>query len=73
MAKTEHKYIGYMDGTDFFYEEGRPIDGNRFFAEPDQISQKCVKDCGIAKVEIRFLGWHQKPTDPRLSLPDDQT
>jgi len=53
----------FMDATDFFYEEGRPIDGNRFFANVEDLKamkEKCWDDCGIVKVKIEFIEWEHK-------------
>ena len=63
-----HKEIvAFMDGTDFLYEEGQPIDGNRFYASVSGVknNHKCWKECGIAKLEIKLVGW---VTPPRPDL-----
>lgn len=74
LVKTTKKKInpkcssfeGYMCSTDFFYEQGRPIRGNVFFANLKDLKevQKCVlpgKDsCGIVKVKVEFVKWIKK-------------
>ncbi len=60
----EVKYFGYMDGTDFLHECGFPIEGSRFFSHVDDLKEELDHDlteCGIAKVEIRFVEWIQEP------------
>ncbi len=57
MAK--HKFIGYMCGTEFFYEEGRPRDGNRVFDTAEAVKKTCCceEECGVVKVEVTFVEW----------------
>ncbi len=63
-----HKFVGYMCGTDFFDEEGRPWpSGNQVFATVDHVRKErpCAeKECGIAEVEVKFKKWIVPPSGP---------
>lgn len=63
MKHDNHSFEAFMDGTDFYYEEGRPIEGNRIFADVDDLIEKneCLEECGIVKVRVEFLGWEREP------------
>jgi len=63
--ENQHSYEAYMDGTDFFFEEGRPFDGNRFFYNIENLKKQkmCIEECGIVKVRVSFIEWIQLPED----------
>lgn len=61
-----HKFTGYMCGTEFFYEEGRPHPhGNQVFADVDTVKEACPcskEECGIVEVEVSFKKWVVPPS-----------
>lgn len=48
------RYTGYMCRIDFECEKGVPIDGNRFYANIEDLKRDhpCLDECGIVEVEI---------------------
>ncbi|MHA2279828.1 MAG: hypothetical protein ACXAC5_02995 [Promethearchaeota archaeon] len=66
--KNPHKFVGYMCGTEFFYEEGRPSPkGNQIFAKASMAKEAhpfCERECGIVKVEVKFVEWELPPSGP---------
>ncbi len=57
---SEHKKrprIGYMCLTDFDHELGDASGGTRIFCSVKDLSEHypCVKECGIAKVEVYYV------------------
>lgn len=66
-----HSYIAYMDGTDFLYEEGRPLSGNLFFDSVEGLEKhhaksdrSCLAECGIVKIKVELIGWEKLPETP---------
>lgn len=59
------KYKAYMCRTDFACECGNHIDGNRFFADIDDLKKfyKCTDECGIVEVEISLVRVVEEGTD----------
>ena len=63
LDEIEKSYTVYMDATDFFWEQGNPLEGNQVFATPEAVlrHRKCASDCGVVELEVTFKGWAQEP------------
>lgn len=64
MIKKTKVITGFMDGTDWDCELGANIEGNLVYpsirsAETNR--SECIEECGIVKVEVRFIKWVKKP------------
>lgn len=57
--------VGYMCLVDFQWELGAAIGGNVVYPsiEDCQAQRKCVAECGIVEVEVRFRKVVQQPND----------
>lgn len=55
--------IGYMCKTDFDHELGQAAGGNQIYPSIQDLkrNRRCADECGIVKVEIRFLDVEQEP------------
>lgn len=53
--------ICYMDGTDWEHELGHASGGNRLYPRPEEVNDH-GGECGVAKVEVRFLRWVKAPS-----------
>ncbi len=49
--------VGYMDLTDWDYELGEALGGNKIYPSIEDCieNNKCIDECGIIKVEIRAV------------------
>ena len=57
--------IGYMDKTDFDYELGNFVSGNKIYPSEKALRQdrKCIDECGIVKVKVSFVETIQDRSD----------
>lgn len=55
----------YMDYTDFHYELGAALDGNRIFPSISSLKrrQPCSKVCGIVRVKVTLLEVVEEPQE----------
>jgi hypothetical protein len=60
--------IGYMCKIDFDHELGNAIGGNRVYASVADLLRHHSPgtECGIVKVEVRYLHTEREPDDERL-------
>jgi hypothetical protein len=60
--------VGYMCKIDFDHELGENTRGNRVYPSVEDLLRHHApgKECGIVKVEVRFLHVEHEPEDPRL-------
>lgn len=60
--------IGYMCKVAFDHELGNAADGVKVYPSVEMLLKyhKPGKDCGIVKVEVRYLEVTHEPEDPRL-------
>ena len=54
----------FMDGTDWDCEIGSNANGNTVYPNVKSVEAhhpKCIEECGIAEVEVRFVRWVKEP------------
>ena len=61
---TGRSWEGFMDANDFYHEEGRPIEGNRIFANKDGLEGS--HGCGIVRVRVEFVRWEELSAEHKL-------
>lgn len=67
---SKYDFTAYMDGIDFFCEQGLPTEGNRIFANLDSLEDQkwhSPEGWGVVEVEIRL----KRIVKPGEHMPDD--
>jgi hypothetical protein len=61
-AEMARRVRCFMDGTSWKYELGQASYGNKLYAETKSLKNSaCIKECGIAEVEVRLVRWVKRP------------
>lgn len=74
MSESETKVRGFMCSVDWDFERFRPMDGNKVYADLEDLKadHACWAGCGITEVEISFVrivapGMHDRKSPSRSS------
>ena len=68
----EKREVGYMCGVDWQHELGHAMGGNVVYPSVEDLkaNRKCVRSCGIVKVEVKLVEWVQDQDFSKISEDD---